>query len=793
MRRTPLRLLRRSPAVVVVAILGLGLAIGVGTSVFSLLNATALRPTGIVDPSSVVRVMRKYANGSGTSWRYAEYLHLRERTTSAALDAWLREDVSVGSVPDAESSPTTSVMFVTGGYLGHLNSRTTLGRVLSPSDNVPGASPVVVVSHTMWSRTLSSDPAVVGRTIWLNGVAFTIVGVSARGFSGMVDANPTIWAPIASYQLATGGPPVDRNPALTVNVVARLGPAALRAQAQSELNAAAVSIAGDRSDESSPLTGVHFIAITSPTNSADATRFALVMAMVISVVGLVLLLACVNVTNLLLASAITRQRELGVRLALGASRWRIVRQLMTESLLLGLAGGASGLLFTVWCVPVLAKIARAPGSIDLTPDIRVYLFLGATSVLAGLGAGLVPARHAMRDAFASPLKGSSAQTGASPRSLSSRSVLVGVQAAASLVLLVVAALMTRGMVRATQVDVGFDTKQLLTVAPAFGRGTYDAAGANAYWDLALERVRALPGVQSATLADVPPFGNGAKVTVFRRSRYTIYHNDTRADYFATLGLRVVRGRTYTAAEVAGRAPVAVISETVARDFFAGEDPIGQSLERIAGDSRATIIGVVSNAITARLRDLGSATVYQPMHDTLGAKMVVRGTGPPESLIPSIRRTLHPLDPRARLAITLVSEGLQQQVAEPRALATLAGALAFIALALAVLGLYGVTAFVVGQRSQEIGVRIALGATARDVMQLLLSDSLRPVFFGLLGGIVAALVASRAFAGALYGVPPADPIAFGAAILVLVVAATSAVIFPTRRASAVDPAAVLRQL
>ena len=402
-----LRLLRRSPAVVVVAILGLGLAIGVGTSVFSLLNATALRPTGIVDPSSVVRVMRKYADGSGTSWRYAEYLHLRERTTSAALDAWLREDVSVGSAPDRESSPTTSVMFVTGGYLGSLNSRTTLGRVLSPSDNVPGASPVVVVSHTMWSRTLSSDPAVVGRTIWLNGVAFTIVGVSARGFSGMVDANPTIWAPIASYQLATGGPPVDRNPALTVNVVARLGPAALRAQAQSELNAAAVSIAGDRSDASSPLTGVHFIAITSPTNAADASRFALVMAMVISVVGLVLLLACVNVTNLLLASAITRQRELGVRLALGASRWRIVRQLMTESLLLGLAGGASGLLFTVWIVPVLAKVARAPGSIDLTPDIRVYLFLGATSILAGLGAGLVPARHAMRDAFASPLKGSS--------------------------------------------------------------------------------------------------------------------------------------------------------------------------------------------------------------------------------------------------------------------------------------------------------------------------------------------------------------------------------------------------
>jgi predicted permease len=790
-----MRLLRRSPAVVAIAILGLGLAIGVGTSVFTLLNAAALRPTGILDPSAVVRVLRKYDNGLGTSWRYAEYIRLREGTRSATPEAWLREELSFGTTPDGDTSTTSGVIFASGGYLGSLNGRTTLGRVLSPADDRPGADPVVVISHTLWSRTLSSDPAIVGRAIWLNGVRFTIVGVTARGFTGMIDANPAIWAPIATYHVATGGPPLDRNVSATVNVVVRLGSGALDAQARSELNAAAVALATDRTDSSEPLTGVHFIAVGESVNRADAAVFALVMAIVVSVIGLVLLLACVNVTNLLLASAVTRQRELGVRVALGASRWRIVRQLMTESLLLGLAGGACGLLFTVWLVPVLARIARVPGAIDLDPNLRVYLFLGLTSILAGLGAGVVPARHAMRDSFGSPLTGSSAQSGSSRRSRSSRSVLVGVQAAASLVLMVVAALLTRGMVRATQVDIGFDARQLLTVNPALARGRYDAAGAKAYWDVALDRVRALPGVQSASLAEFPPFGGGVKVTMFRnaRGRYTIYHNDTRADYFATLGLRAVRGRTYTAAEAADRAPVAVISERLAEDYFSGENPVGQSLDRILEGSHATIVGVVSTAITARLGDLGSATIYQPMQDTLGAKMVVRSSGSPEALVQSIRSALHSLDPRARLAITLVSDGLERQLSEPRALATLAGALACLALALAVVGLYGVTAFVVGQRTQEIGVRMALGASHRDVMRLLLRDSLRPVLFGLLAGVAAALLAGRALAGALFGVPPADPLAFGSAILVLVVAATGAVIFPTRRASAVDPAAVLRQL
>ena len=791
-----IRLLRRSPALVAVAVLGLGLAIGVGTSAFTLLTAVTFPATGIDDPASTVRVMRAYENGSGTSWRYSEYQILREGARRAAVDAWFRDDTSIAFVANAEMPASTSVTFASGGYLANLNRRATLGRLLTPADDVLGAAPVVVVSHSLWTRTLSADPNIVGRPIWLNGAPFTVVGVSARGFTGTHDGQPTIWAPIASYHLAAGGPAVDRNASTAVSVVARLEPGVARAQAQGELSAIAAAIAGGQADSSGQtLTGVLLIPTLDPSNPGQASETAIVVTAVLCVIGLLLLLACVNVTNLLLASAVGRQREFAVRLALGASRWRIVRQLMTESLLLGIAGGLSGLLLTIWLVPVLARVVQAPAALDLDPNLRVYLFLGTLSILAGLGAGLVPARHALRDTFGSELKGSLAQAGDSSRSRSARSALVGVQAAASLVLLVVAALLTRGMVRATQVDVGFDASHLLTVSPAFVRGTYDAAGAKAYWDLALERVRALPGVQHASLADSSPFGAGANVTVFRRpsGRYTVYHNATRADFFATIGLRTMRGRTYTAAEVAGGAQVAVISEAVARDFFGTDDPVGQPLRRVIEDSNAIVIGVVSNAITARLRELGSATVYQPMKEALAAKLLVRSAGPPEALVPSLRSALHPLDPRARLTVTLVSEGLQQQVGEPRALATLAGALAVIALSLAVVGLYGVTAFVVGRRTREIGLRMALGASERDVMQLLIGDGLRPVIIGLVAGIVLAFIAGRVFAGVLFGVQPADPIAFLSAILVLATAAACAVILPTRRASSVDPAAVLRQL
>jgi hypothetical protein len=323
-------------------------------------------------------------------------------------------------------------------------------------------------------------------------------------------------------------------------------------------------------------------------------------------------------------------------------------------------------------------------------------------------------------------------------------------------------------------------------------GAYETAAARAYWDAAVDRVRAVPGVTSASLAEFAPFGDFRRG--FRRGHYNILHNDTRAEYFDTIGLRVIRGRTYTPEEVAGGAPVAVINETLARNFFPGEDPIGRRLDRIVNQSPDIIIGIVSDAITDRLSDLSTAMIYQPMRNVRAGRMLIRVEDNPQPAIPSLRNALSEIDPlRVRLDLKLVSEGLQQQLSEPRILASLASALAMLAMTLAVLGLYGVTAFVVGQRNQEISVRVALGASGFDIMRLILGDSLRPVICGLFIGVIVALAGSRAIASVLYGLPPADPVAFGIATLMLLVSAVAAVIVPMRRATAIDPAFTLRQL
>ena len=791
------RMCRRNPGVVTVAVAGLGIAIGFSTSIFSIVNGLAFKPSGIDEPSSVVRIFRGSEGGYSTTWQYSEFQHFRNASPAVAVEGWFREQQAFSAPADAGQGQAISALFVTGGFLPALTTRVTAGRLLTKADDWPGAPLVAVVSYGYWVRQLGEDPGAVGQTMQWNGVDVTIVGVTAKGFRGTTESAPDLWAPIAAFPRLMGASTPDMEAASPVAAIGRIAAGVTTLQAEAQLNAAVASLpppsVQDRDRQ--PARGVHLDSAESSLPRSKRGAIVAALAIVTGAMALLLILGCVNVASLLLANGIARRRELGVRIALGASRARVVRQLLTESLSLGLLGGLAGLLITVWLLPVLTRAAGAPASLDVSMDANVLAFLIVVSVAAGLGAGVAPAKHAAHDDVNSVLK-SGGRGGGSGRLDRIRATLLGVQAAASVVLVVLAALLTRGMVAATRVDVGFAADRMLAVVPAFPPGEHGRVAARAFVDAAIERLAAIPGIAAYSLATFPPYGGASRVTVFNRpdGRYTVNYNDTSAEYFDTLGLRVLRGRTYTASEVRDRARVAVVSETVARDFFPGEDPLGQPLSRVVEDGGdAVIIGVVSNAITTRLRTRTEATLYQPLTNPHAARLLIRTDASPSLHIATIRSALQPLDNRARLEVTPVSDGLARQLGESRTLASLASTFAAVALCLAIVGLHGVTAFVINQRSQEITLRVALGASRRDVLQMLLGDSLRPVMFGLGAGMFIALGAARLIAGTLYGIGPADPIAFGLSIVIFLLSAIAAIIVPAHRAATVDPASVLKQV
>ena len=786
-----LRVCARTPGAVAVATCGLALAIAVSTSIFSLLNAVALRPPGIADPQTAYRVMRAVPDGISTDWPYAEYLALRERASRTRVETTLAETATLGVTPGADATRVASVAFIDPSYLTTFGARMQRGRGFVPADQAAGAEPVVVVNDAFFLHVFNGDPGVIGRRVWLNGVATTIVGATVRQFTGADDSHPAFWAPLSSYRALTGGPPPGRTSSTRVRVVARTPPGVEAMQAQAELSAVAAAIAPAAGEARA--SGVRLDPVGLPTNAEERWIITIVIAFVLTLIGLILLLACVNVANLQLAGALARRREIGLRLALGAGRGRIVRQLLTESLTLGLAAGALGYLLTIWMLPVLATSLGAPVTEDVAPDYRVYVFLACVSIVAGVGAGLAPARHGTRGDLVTPLKGGDTRGGVSPPARL-RAVLIGTQSAASIALLVLAALLTRAMVQATRVDIGFDARPLVTVEPAFAHGRDDAAQARAYWDRALARTRAIAGVQSVAAVRDLPFASGQGVVIQKVDgrRHTTLANQTDADFFATLGLRIVRGRAYTPQEVASGAPVAVINETLARDFWPDVDPVGLTLDRFEAHSNVTIIGIAADAIAGRLQAKSAAALYTPLKDFRGARLLIRAAGPADQLVPAVRAALDGIDPRARLDVALVSSALQKELEQPRTLAALAGLLAALALAFAVIGIYGVSAFVASQRTHEIGVRMALGADGPDVVRLLLADTLRPVAIGLGAGVILTLAASRVIAGLLYGVRTQDPPAFAAAAVLLLVSAAVAVYVPTRRVARIDPSQVLRR-
>jgi putative ABC transport system permease protein len=823
------RLLRRQPGLFGATVAGLAVAIGISTAVFSIMHAALFGDYGIAAPETVMRVAFTGAgrspitgdSGTWGNWAFSDYVQLREAASSLEVVAAARwtSDYRASATDGAPFRVTVAA--VSGNYFPVLGLQASRGRTLAVADDVPGQA-LAVVSHGFWKNRLGADPAIVGRTIWLGEQPFTLIGVADRAHSAPPSAGspPAFWITLASLaDLATGdaatraadtrarldalkangaadaaererlralerdlvNPARRWNPA--VDVFGRTRPGVTRAQAEAEVGVIAMGLPG------------------AGNGGPAASRPTVALAPVDATVGFVVFLACANVTNLLLASAATRRREIGVRLAIGASPGRIVRQLLTESLLLGTIGGVFGLLIATGIMPAFAALVEVPPTFDVSPDLTVYGFVALLILAVGLIAGMAPARYGGRGDLVAALTSDQL---AAPRPLprgTLRSLLIGGQAAASVVLLVLAALLTRSLVHSTQADLGYDPSRIVSVS--IGRGPGRALQPEAYWTAVVERARQLPGVEGAALAVASPF-SGLSPQLLEGRR--VSRNETSPEYFETMGVRLIKGRTYTADEVRQQAPVAMISERLAREAWGDDDPIGASLDQVWGRSDAPgkatpgpyrkppgtrIVGVVSEVVN-ELNTQETPTIYLPLAPTSVAQMVLRTRDDPRGLLPALHGAVQAADPSHRPTTLFAADGLQRELQRPAMLALLAALVGATALGLAVIGLFGVTAFVVEQRRHEVSVRQALGATNRDITTMLFRDSLTPVAAGLAFGTPLALLGGRVVQGVLYGVSSRDPLAILVAVAVLVSATAAAILVPVRRASRVSSAQLLKQ-
>jgi predicted permease len=785
------RLLLKHPTSAGIAITGLGMAIGIVVSVFTIVDATMLKPFAMDDPASVVSVGSVRMHGEPI-WSYASFLRMQEASALAHIEASRLERVRVSTMSRDGGDVSRRMLFVSGGYLEMLGGRPAYGRPLAARDDAAGATPVVMISHHLWSSALNADPAAIGRTMWVNGIPVTLVGVMRPDFTGPIDADirPAIWAALSALDDLLGGKALDRDSRNAVEVIGRLRPGASARAAEDNLSAI-VNRLRPASSATDPSRSVRLDSLASPMAGRDAAENYLAIVTIFAIVGLVLVLACANTANLLLAAATTRMSEMGTRLALGASTARLVNQMVNESLLLCLAAGGLGLVSSIWLVPVLRAALDLPPDLTPRPDGRVVLFTIGVAVVCGLGAGLSPARHGARGNLLGALRsqGSTNGAGAIPSRL--RTTFVGFQAAVSVFLLVAAALLARSAMRATA-GAGFDVDRLLGVA--IERGNHDT-----YARIALDAVRRIPFVEHASLVQNQPFSFIEEGDEFSYGGRWYRLNVTRCDasFFATAGLRILRGRAFSDDDVAHEAPVALISGNVARELFPGIDPIGQPLSGLpprenGNREPATIVGVVSDAMLAPLRSESSGGIYRPIRRTVDNPPVLIVRAPnPWHAARAVEESLRRVDPSKRPTVSIVREGLDAYLGNKRMLASLAVPVAVLALLLAALGVFGVTAFVVSQRTSEMSVRMALGASAADVARLLLGDSLRPVIAGLVVGLGAALLVSTLSSGALGGISPHDPLAIGIGAGSLIVASLVAVVVPVRRAARTDPASLLR--
>ncbi len=805
--RFGLRTLRRSPGLTIAAVLTIALGIGVNVGVFSVLNGAALRLLPVPRAEQLVSVNQIFrgriprnTHGEASMFSYSEYREYRDHnqvfTGVVGYEPFVEATLSGGKIQQLLGTATSC------NYFDVLNEFPALGRGFLDSDcGAPGANAVAVVSNDLWRGRFGGDPSLVGKRIMLNRTAYTVIGVARPGFTGTEPVASAFWAPITMQKALEPG--LDRLADDNMSWLALLG--RTRSGVTLQRVRADLGLIARRIDRLHPgrTTSLDIRTATFFSRPEERQFLIPVASVILAAFALVLLIACANVANLLLGRASVRHKEIALRLSIGASRWRLVRQLLTESFLLSLVGGALGSLLAFWSFLKLTQFITShlprnlpTFAVNVAPNLQVLAYALVLTLVTGVAFGLTPALQSSRLDLNTALKGDgSHSTSGKKNGRWLRNALVGTQIAVSMILLLAAGLLLRGLYYTQAVDPGFEMKNVATIFLNLRAQGYDESRATVFMRRLRERVAGLPGVSEVAQAECAPLSHDFSADYFtlpgRAEKVPIEYNHVSPKYFSVVGIPIVRGRGFMPGETHD-APAVVVTESTARQLWPGEDPLAKTLREDTG-REYSVIGVTKDAQVSHLGELHTTYLYFPAgpEDNLRTYALIRFRGGFAATAKGVRNAVQSLDADMPVDVTRLEDYLEVWRTPSRIVASLSGALGGLALLLASIGVYGVVSYSVSRRVSEIGIRVALGADSSDVMSLVLWQVMRPVLIGGLIGMVLCAGVSGVLSSMLFGVSAHDPTAFICVPLFLLGVALIASFIPARRSMRVDPMIALR--
>jgi len=818
--RYGLRMLTKNGGVTAVVVLSLALGIGANSTIFSVVNSLLFRPPAVDEPS---RLQDVWLHNKTTSDLFGGYYPLSfpdfayyrdHNLVYSGLAAAAGDGATVVWSRDGEGVAVQGFL-VSANYFSVLGVKPLLGRGFLPQEDQAGAHPVAMVSQTFWRERLGGDLSALSKPLMLNGRACTVVGVVPATFHGvMIGSSPEVWFPMGMQQAVTPSLDFTSRSEYFLEVIGRLRPGVTPQQAQANLQVLSQQLA-----HSYPGTNKDLVAIAYPAALIPGPFrgfLGIITAALMAVVGLVLLIACANAANLLLAQACGRGREMAVRSALGASRWALVRQSLAESVLLGFLGGVAGVLLAAIAAPMLLRL-EPPGipiALEMPIDWRVLSFTLAVSVITGIVFGLAPALRASGLDLVSGLKDGTPGSGQTRSRL--RSILVTAQVAVCLVLLIGAGLCLRSLVHAQSIDPGFDTNNALVASLNVETFGYNEARGRAFYKDLLDRAAVVPGVRAVSLADMLPLGTAERTEGLKiegssapaprpgqqrqqgQQELMVDAVFTAPGYFRAMGIPLLRGRDFAERDTKGAPAVAIINEVMAERYWPHQDPIGRRFTFGGYDPKNQqhyeVIGVVKAGKYRTLGEEPRPFIYQPYWQNYvpSVRLIVRTQGDNAAALSGLRRIVQELDPNLALYdVETMKQVMLLPLFPAHAAGLLLGVFGALALLLAMAGLYGVMSYLVAQRTHEVGIRMALGARAADVLKLIVGSGMRLTLVGVVIGLAGALAVTRLLSSLLYGIRPTDFATFAAVSLTLTVVAALASYIPARRAIKVDPVVALR--